>query len=39
MHDSLAIVNHFIDLGNKKLTLMQLLKLSYIAHGFNLDIF
>ena len=38
MHNSLAIANHFIDLGDQKLTLMQLLKLSYIAHGFNMAI-
>ena len=39
-HNSLAIANYFIRLNNKKvkieLTLLQLLKLSYIAHGFKL---
>ena len=35
-HNPIAIANHFIDLSQNGLTLMQLLKLSYIAHGFNL---
>ncbi len=36
-HNPIAIANHFIDLSQQNgLTLMQLLKLSYIAHGFNL---
>ena len=42
-HDPLAIANYFITLNNKKvkkgLTLLQLLKLSYIAHGFKLALF
>ena len=38
MHNPLAITNYFIELGKEKLTLMQLLKLSYIAHGFSLAI-
>ena len=44
-HNSLAIANYFITLNNndkkakKGLTLLQLLKLSYIAHGFKLAIF
>ena len=39
MHDPRAIANEFIKLGRKNnspLTLMQILKLSYIAHGFSL---
>ncbi len=37
-HHPVAIANYFIRLGKdqKGLTLMQLLKLSYIAHGFKL---
>ena len=35
-HNPIAIANYFIDLSSKGLTLMQLLKLSYIAHGFKL---
>ena len=35
-HNPIAIANHFIDLSQKGLTLMQLLKLSYISHGFTL---
>ena len=39
-HNSVAIANYFIGLnrkhGKKGFTLMQLLKLSYIAHGFKL---
>ena len=38
MHNPLAIANYFIGLGKEKLTLMQLLKLSYFAHGFSLAI-
>lgn len=38
MHDPRAIANHFIGLGNHTFNLMQLLKLSYIAHGFSLAI-
>ena len=42
-HDSIAVANYFIELNNKNtkrgLTLMQLLKLSYIAHGFKLALF
>ena len=36
VHNPIAIANHFIDLSQKGLTLMQLLKLSYISHGFTL---
>jgi len=35
-HNPIAIANHFIDLSQEGLTLMQLLKLSYISHGFIL---
>ena len=39
-HNPVAIANYFINLdkeqGGQGLTLMQLIKLSYIAHGFNL---
>ena len=35
-HEPVAIANYFIDLSSKGLTLMQLLKLSYISHGFTL---
>lgn len=36
-HDPVAIANYFIGLSRGKgLTLMQLLKLSYISHGFTL---
>ena len=35
-HNPIAIANHFIGLSQKGLTLMQLLKLSYISHGFTL---
>ena len=35
-HNPIAIANHFIDLSPNGLTLMQLLKLSYISHGFTL---
>ena len=44
-HDSLAIANYFVTLSNnnkkakEKLNLLQLLKLSYIAHGFKLALF
>ena len=37
-HNPIAIANYFIDLSRDGLTLMQLLKLSYIAHGFKLAI-
>ena len=39
MHDPRAIANEFIKIGvdnERPLTLMQILKLSYIAHGFCL---
>jgi len=40
VYKPVAIANYFIDLREGQgLTLMQLLKLSYIAHGFNLAIF
>jgi len=35
-HNPIAIANHFINLSENGLTLMQLLKLSYISHGFTL---
>ena len=35
-HEPVAIANYFIGLSSKGLTLMQLLKLSYISHGFTL---
>ena len=35
-YNPITIANHFIDLSPKGLTLMQLLKLSYISHGFTL---
>ena len=35
-HEPVAIANYFIGLNPDGLTLMQLLKLSYIAHGFTL---
>ena len=36
-HDSLAIANYFINLSKGKgLSLVKLIKLSYIAHGFKL---
>ncbi len=39
MHNPVAIANHFINLNNQGgFTLMQLLKLSYIAHGFKLGL-
>lgn len=40
MHDPVAIANRFIGLNSseKGFTLMQLLKLSYIAHGFKLGL-
>ena len=37
-HEPVAIANHFIELNPDGLTLMQLLKLSYIAHGFKLGL-
>ena len=36
MHHPVAIANYFINQSKDGLSLMQLLKLSYIAHGFNL---
>ena len=41
-YDAATIANQFIELASKKqtkLTPMQLIKLSYIAHGFSLAIF
>lgn len=41
-YDAATIANRFIELAEqvgKKLTPMQLIKLSYIAHGFSLAIF
>jgi uncharacterized phage-associated protein len=41
-YNATTIANQFIDLAaqeNRKLTPMQLIKLSYIAHGFSLAIF
>ncbi len=35
-HNPITIANHFIGLSEDGLTLMQLLKLSYISHGFTL---
>ena len=35
-YSPISIANHFIGLGNRKFDLMQLLKLSYISHGFCL---
>ena len=35
-YNPITIANHFIDLSPKGLTLMQLLELSYISHGFTL---
>ncbi len=35
-HNPIAIANYFIGLSDNGLTLMQLLKLSYISHGFTL---
>lgn len=40
-YDASTVANRFIELAavqNKKLTPMQLIKLSYIAHGFSLGI-
>ncbi|MBC6414887.1 MAG: DUF4065 domain-containing protein [Bdellovibrionales bacterium] len=38
-HNPLAIANHFIDLSNPEgLSLVQLIKLTYISHGFTLAI-
>ena len=40
MHEPTAIANYFIRLTNGEgLTLMQMLKLSYLAHGFKMGIF
>lgn len=41
-YDAATVANRFIELANqkgKKLTPMQLIKLSYIAHGFSLAIY
>ena len=35
-HDPVLIANFFIDLGPPDLTLLKLIKLCYIAHGFTL---
>ena len=35
-YNPITIANHFIGLSKDGLTLMQLLKLSYISHGFTL---
>ena len=35
-HNPITIANYLIDLSQDGLTLMQLLKLSYISHGFTL---
>ena len=37
-HDPVAIANEFIKISKENLTLMQLLKFAYIAHGFKLGI-
>ena len=37
-HNPIAIANCFVERGNYSLTIMQILKLSYIAHGFKLAI-
>ena len=38
-HDPVAIANEFILKKPSDLTLMKLLKLSYIAHGFKLGMY
>ena len=38
IHRPIAIANYFILKSNYSLTLMQILKLSYIAHGFKLGL-
>lgn len=37
-HEPVAIANFFIERSGEGLTLMQMLKLSYIAHGFKLGL-
>ena len=37
-HDPIAIANYFIERSKCLLTLMQILKLSYFAHGFKLGL-
>ena len=37
-HDPIAIANYFIKKSKCSLTLMQILKLSYFAHGFKLGL-
>ena len=37
-HDPIAIANYFIKKSDYDLTLMQVLKLSYMAHGFKLGL-
>lgn len=37
-HEPIAIANYFIKESKSGLTLMQILKLSYIAHGFKLGL-
>ena len=38
IHEPVAIANFFIEKSTTGLTLMQILKLSYIAHGFKLGL-
>ena len=38
MHNPIAIANYFIKKSNYTLSLMQILKLSYISHGFKLGL-
>ena len=38
VHEPVAIANFFIEKSGSGLTLMQILKLSYIAHGFKLGL-
>ena len=38
-HNPIAIANYFIEKSKRSLTLMQVIKLSYIAHGFKLGVF
>lgn len=39
MYTSVEIANQFVERNPQGLSLMQLLKLSYIAHGFHLGLF